>query len=41
LLSRGYEDAHRQFVDPIVGASGEALAASVEPGAGARSPGVA
>lgn len=25
LVARGYEDAHRQFVDPVVGASGEAL----------------
>lgn len=27
LIDRGYEDAHRQFVEPIVGASGEALEA--------------
>lgn len=26
LVARGYEDAHRQFIDPVVGASGEAMA---------------
>jgi hypothetical protein len=26
LVNRGYEDAYRQFVDPVVGASGERLA---------------
>jgi hypothetical protein len=26
LVDRGYEDAYRQFIDPIVGASGERLA---------------
>ncbi len=26
LLDRGYEDAHRQFVEPVLAASGEALA---------------
>lgn len=25
LVARGYEDAHRQFIDPVVGASGESL----------------
>jgi hypothetical protein len=25
LVDRGYEDAYRQFVDPIVGASGDEL----------------
>jgi hypothetical protein len=25
LVARGYEDAHRQFIDPVVGASGEAI----------------
>lgn len=25
LVARGYEDTHRQFIDPVVGASGEAL----------------
>jgi hypothetical protein len=25
LIDRGYEDAYRQFIDPVVGASGEAL----------------
>lgn len=28
LIDRGYEDAYRQFVDPIVGASGERLEAA-------------
>ena len=23
LMSRGYEDAYRQFIEPVVGASGE------------------
>jgi hypothetical protein len=27
LIERGYEDAHRQFIEPVVGASGEALEA--------------
>jgi hypothetical protein len=26
LLDRGYEDAHRQFVEPVLAASGDALA---------------
>jgi hypothetical protein len=26
LIDRGYEDAYRQFIDPVVGASGEQLA---------------
>jgi hypothetical protein len=26
LVDRGYEDAYRQFVDPIVGASGDEMA---------------
>lgn len=30
LVARGYEDAHRQFVDPIVGASGDTLATPAE-----------
>jgi hypothetical protein len=25
LVARGYEDTHRQFIDPVVGASGEAM----------------
>ena len=25
LVERGYEDAYRQFIEPVVGASGEAL----------------
>lgn len=28
LVARGYEDAYRQFIDPVVGASGDQLAAS-------------
>jgi hypothetical protein len=28
LVDRGYEDAYRQFIDPVVGASGERLAVS-------------
>ncbi len=28
LLDRGYEDAHRQFVEPVLAASGDALAAA-------------
>jgi hypothetical protein len=31
LVARGYEDAHRQFIDPVVGASGESLGAGVAP----------
>lgn len=30
LVARGHEDAHRQFIDPIVGESGDALAATPE-----------
>ena len=26
LMRRGYDDAYRQFIEPIVGASGEQLA---------------
>jgi hypothetical protein len=33
LVDRGYEDAYRQFIDPIVGASGEAIP-SVHPSNG-------
>jgi hypothetical protein len=25
LVDRGYQDAHRQFIDPVLGASGERL----------------
>lgn len=34
LVDRGYEDAYRQFIDPVVGASGEQLAGAtaVRPG---------
>jgi hypothetical protein len=28
VIDRGYEDAYRQFIDPVVGASGERLAAA-------------
>jgi hypothetical protein len=31
LLQHGYEDAYRQFIEPIVGASGEQLAQSMDP----------
>ena len=30
LLDRGYEDAYRQFIEPVVGASGERIA-TVQP----------
>ena len=30
LLDRGYEDAYRQFIEPVVGASGEKIA-TVQP----------
>ena len=26
LMNRGYEDAYRQFIEPVVGASGEQIA---------------
>ena len=29
LMSRGYEDAYRQFIDPVVGASGERVGQGV------------
>jgi hypothetical protein len=32
LMDRGYEDAYRQFVEPVVGASGEALESERAPG---------
>jgi hypothetical protein len=35
LLDRGYEDAHRQFVEPVVAASGEALVDARAPVTGA------
>ena len=31
LIDRGYEDAYRQFIEPVVGASGEALEAERRP----------
>jgi hypothetical protein len=36
LLARGYEDGHRQFVRPIVGASGEQIAPVPQPRTAAR-----
>jgi Patatin-like phospholipase len=36
LMEHGYQDAYRQFVEPVVGASGEQLA---RPSAGADAPG--
>jgi hypothetical protein len=36
LMERGYEDAYRQFIEPVVGASGEQLARGVEAGLQAR-----
>jgi hypothetical protein len=32
LIDRGYEDAYRQFIEPVVGASGEHLARTAPPG---------
>jgi hypothetical protein len=32
LLDRGYEDAYRQFIEPVVGAGGERI--EVQPGNG-------
>jgi hypothetical protein len=37
LIDRGYQDAYRQFIDPVVGASGERL----EMGGGRRTRGAA
>jgi hypothetical protein len=37
LIDRGYQDAYRQFIDPVVGASGERL----EIGSGRRARGAA
>jgi hypothetical protein len=31
LVERGYEDAYRQFIEPVVGASGEQLARTRQP----------
>ena len=30
LMSRGYEDAYRQFIEPVVGASGEGVGSALE-----------
>jgi hypothetical protein len=35
LADRGYEDAYRQFIDPVLGASGERLATAQSPDTGA------
>jgi hypothetical protein len=35
LMDRGYEDAYRQFIDPVIGASGERLANTGRRGWGA------
>ena len=37
LMQRGYEDAYRQFIEPVVGASGDDLAQVAAPGADAGS----
>ncbi len=34
LVDRGYEDAYRQFIDPVVGASGEQMSVAAEAGHG-------
>ena len=39
LLQRGYDDGHRQFVGPVVGASGEQIEALPHRRAAARAPG--
>jgi hypothetical protein len=39
LMDLGYSDAHRQFIEPVVGASGEQLARNItSPSAGHKSP---
>jgi hypothetical protein len=38
LMDRGYEDAYRQFIDPVIGASGERLEATGRRGWGATAP---
>ncbi len=35
LMDRGYEDAYRQFIDPVIGASGERLETAGRRGWGA------
>lgn len=35
LIERAYEDAHRQFIEPVIGASGEQIARTPAPGSGA------
>lgn len=39
LLDRGYEDGHRQFVGPVVGASGETIDRAPQPRTGGLGPG--
>jgi hypothetical protein len=38
LLERGYDDGHRQFVGPVVGASGEQIEPVPQPRAATRAP---
>ena len=40
LLERGYDDGHRQFVGPVVGASGEQIEPPPAPSVAARVPGL-
>jgi hypothetical protein len=40
LLARGYDDGHRQFVGPVVGASGEQIEPVPQPRMAARVPGL-
>ena len=40
LLDRGYDDGHRQFVGPVVGASGEAIESAPQPRTAARALGL-
>ena len=39
LMERGYDDGHRQFVGPVVGASGEQIKPLPRPRTAARAPG--
>jgi hypothetical protein len=36
LVDRGYEDGHRQFVGPVIGASGEQIEPAAAPRAATR-----
>ena len=40
LLERGYDDGHRQFVGPVVGASGEQIEALPQPRTAVTAPGM-